>query len=187
MSEPAKRRATYDDVLAAPDHVIAEVVHGVLHTQPRPAFPHARALSRLGATLGGPFDQGRDGPGGWVLLDEPELHLGEDILVPDVAGWRRARMPRVPMEAAFATLASDWVCEVLSPRTQAFDRGDKMDVYAREGVTHAWLLDPLEKLLEVWRLEAAKWVRVGTWSGSAVVRAEPFDAIELALADLWAD
>jgi len=190
MSNAAKRRATYDDVLAAPAHMVAEVVDGVLHTQPRPALPHARAASRLGGVLDGPFDRGRGGPGGWVILDEPELHLAEDIVVPDVAGWRRARMPRVPMEAAFVTLAPDWVCEVLSPRTQAFDRGAKMDVYAREGVSHAWLLDPLARLLEVWRLEQGegpRWVRVATWTGDAVVRAEPFDAIELELADLWAD
>lgn len=187
MGDAAKRRATYEDVLAAPAHVVAEVVRGVLHTQPRPAMPHTRAATRLGGQLDGPFDRGRGGPGGWVILDEPELHLGEDIVVPDLAGWRRLRMPRVPMEAAFIALAPDWVCEVLSPRTQAFDRSDKMDVYAREGVAHAWLVDPLAKMLEVWCLEHEKWLRVATWTAEAVVRAEPFDAIELELATLWAD
>jgi Uma2 family endonuclease len=193
MGDPAKRRATYDDVLAAPEHVIAEVVHGVLHTQPRPAVPHARASTRLGAELGGPFDRGRGGPGGWISLDEPELHLGDDILVPDLGGWRRARMARLPLEAAFIAMAPDWVCEVLSPDTQAFDRADKMDVYAREGVRHAWLVDPLAKLLEVWRLEHAEhgargqWLRAGTWTGEALVRAEPFDAVEIELAALWAE
>ncbi len=187
MGDPAKRRATYDDVLAAPDHVVAEVVRGVLHTQPRPAAPHARASSRLGAELGGPFDRGRGGPGGWVILDEPELHLAADILVPDLGGWRRSRMPRFPMEAKFFELAPDWICEVISPGTQAFDRGDKMDVYAREGVRYAWLVDPLAKRLEVGRLEQDKWLRVGSWTGEALVRAEPFDAIELELAALWAE
>jgi len=187
MRFPAERRATYEDVLAAPAHLVAEVVRGVLHTQPRPAMPHARASARLGAELGGPFDRGRGGPGGWVILDEPELHLGADVLVPDSGAWRRSRMPRVPLEAAFVTLAPDWICEVVSPGTQAFDRGDKMDVYAREGVLHAWLVDPLAKLLEVWRLEHEKWLRVGTWTGEAFLRAEPFDAIELELEALWAD
>jgi len=187
MGDPAKRRATYEDVLAAPDHVVAEVVAGTLHAHPRPAAPHARASSRLGGQLDGPFDRGKGGPGGWVILDEPELHLAEDIVVPDLAGWRRARMPRLPMDAAFFTLAPDWVCEVVSPRTQAFDRGDKMDVYAREGVAHAWLVDPLARLLEVWRLEHTKWMRVATWTGDALIRAEPFDAIELELGALWAD
>jgi Uma2 family endonuclease len=119
-------------------------------------------------------------------VDEPELHLGEDIVVPDLGGWRRTRMPRVPREA-FVTLAPDWICEVLSPSTQAFDRGDKMDVYAREGVGHAWLVDPLAKLLEVWRLEREKWLRLGSWTGDTLVRAEPLDAFELELGWLWAD
>jgi Uma2 family endonuclease len=185
MGDPAKRRATYEDVLAAPPHLIAEVVRGVLHTQPRPAIPHTRAATRLGGHLDGPFDRGRGGPGGWVILDEPEIHLHDDILVPDLGGWRRSRMPRVPMESAFVELAPDWVCEVLSPRTQKLDRGDKMDVYAREGVGHAWLIDPEAKLLEVWRLEKEKWMRIGTWTDNTVVRAEPFDAVELELATLW--
>jgi Uma2 family endonuclease len=137
MGDPAKRRATYDDVLAAPAHVVAEVVNGVLHTQPRPAPPHSLASSRLGGELMGPFDRGKGGPGGRLILDEPELHLGEHIVVPDLGGWRRARMPRVPREVAFFTLAPDWICEVVSPSTQAFDRGDKLDVYARAGVAHA--------------------------------------------------
>jgi Uma2 family endonuclease len=191
MGDPAKRRATYDDVLAAPEHVVAEVVNGVLHTQPRPGAPHARASTRLGTELGGPFDRGKGGPGGWIILDEPELHLGEDIVVSDLGGWRRERMPRLPMEVKYFSLAPDWICEVLSPSTQAFDRSEKMDVYAREGVRRAWLVDPLARLLEVWRLEDGKhggqWLRVGTWTGEALVRAEPFDAIELELAALWAD
>jgi Uma2 family endonuclease len=189
MGDPARRRATYDDVLAAPPNVVAEVVGGILHRQPRPALPHSRASSGLGGQLDGPFNRGKGGPGGWVILDEPELHLGPepDIVVPDLAGWRRERMPRVPMDAAFVRLAPDWLCEVISPSTQAFDRGDKMDVYAREQVRHAWLLDPLAKLLEVWRLEGDKWLRLGTFRENSLVRAEPFEAIELDLAALWAD
>lgn len=189
MADPAKRRATYEDVLAAPRHVVAEIVFGVLHTFPRPAVRHARASSRLGSRLGSLFDDTRDGPGGWVLLDEPELHLGAepDILVPDLAGWRRDRMPRVPREAAFLTLAPDWACEVLSPSTQALDRADKMDVYAREGVVHVWHVEPLGETLEVFRLDGGCYVRLQAFRGSTSVRAEPFDAIDLDLGALWAE
>jgi Uma2 family endonuclease len=125
MSGPPKPRATYADVLAAPEHMIAEIIDGVLHTQPRPASPHARAAGKLGATLDGPFDSGENGPGGWILLFEPELHLHGEILVPDFAGWRRERMPQMPDAPAFE-LAPDWVCEVLSPGTAATDRAQKM-------------------------------------------------------------
>ncbi len=189
MGAPAERRATYDDVLDAPPNVVAEVLFGVLHMSPRPAIRHARAGSRLGSRLGGPFDEGRDGPGGWVILDEPELHLGADpdIVVPDLAGWRRERMPRVPREAAFLTVAPNWICEVLSPSTQAVDRADKMDVYRRERVDHVWLVDPAGETLEVFRLEATSWLRVAVWRGSQSVRAEPFDAVELELGALWAE
>ncbi len=170
-----------------PAPLVAELISGVLHTRPRPAIPHARASSRLGATLGGPFDFGQGGPGGWIVLDEPELHLGADVLVPDLAGWRRTRLPRVPMDQASIALAPDWVCEVLSPSTQALDRADKMVVYAREGVAHAWLVDPLARTLEVYRLEAAGWLRVAVHRDDARVRAEPFDAIEIDVGVLWAD
>ncbi|MCE9580509.1 MAG: Uma2 family endonuclease [Deltaproteobacteria bacterium] len=180
------RRATYADVLAAPEHKVAEVVDGVLHLSPRPASPHARAASRLGSDLEGPFDRGRGGPGGWILLDEPELHLGDDIVVPDLAGWRRARMPSIPAQAYF-TLAPDWICEVLSPSTRKLDRGAKLGVYARAGVEHAWLVDPLEHTVEVLRRQDARWLILGAWSDDARVRLEPFDAIELALGELWAD
>ena len=135
----------------------------------------------------GPFHRGRGGPGGWVILDldEPELHLGPDVLVPDLAGWRRERMPTVPDVAAFE-LAPDWLCEVLSPSTVAVDRVRKMPVYAREGVTHVWLVDPLARTLEVFRREGPGDARVNAWADEDRVRAEPFDAIELELGILWA-
>src|SRR5262245_52490577 len=152
MAERPKRPATYDDLVAVPEHLVAEIVDGELVTSPRPAAPHARASSRLGAELGGPFDRGKNGPGGWILLDEPELHFHGNVLVPDIAGWRRERMPELPDAAAFE-LAPDWVCEVLSPGTMAHDRGAKMPVYAREGVAFVWLVDPSARLLEVFRLD----------------------------------
>ncbi|MBI4704011.1 MAG: Uma2 family endonuclease [Deltaproteobacteria bacterium] len=185
---PARRRACYRDVLDAAPNKIAQVIDGVLHVHSRPAFPHAQAASVLGSELGGPFHRGRGGPGGWILLDEPELHLGTepDIVVPDLAGWRRHRLPRTP-RAAFLSLAPDWVCEVVSPSTEDVDRAEKLPVYAREKVGHAWLVDPLVRTLEVFRLDGETYRLLRAWRGEAVVRAEPFDAIELELGALWAD
>jgi Uma2 family endonuclease len=186
MGDPAKRRATYEDLLALPDTQIGEIIHGALVTQPRPAAPHAVAASVLGIEIGGPFHRGRGGPGGWVILDEPELHLrGGHVLVPDLAGWRRERMPEIPSSAAFE-LPPDWTCEVLSEATSATDRADKMPIYAHENVGHLWLVDPITRTLEAYRLEAERWTLLGTWRDSARVRIEPFDAIELELAALWA-
>jgi Uma2 family endonuclease len=187
MGDPAKRRATYDDLLAVPANRIAQIVQGVLVTLPRPASPHAQAASALGAELFGPFRRGKGGPGGWILLFEPELHLQDDVLVPDLAGWRRERMPELPDTPAFE-LPPDWVCEVLSPSNMALDRAQKLPIYAREGVRHAWLVDPGAKTLEVYRLEERErhWLLLGTWSGDCGVRAEPFEAIELELGVLWA-
>jgi Uma2 family endonuclease len=158
------QRATYQDVLDAPPHRVAEIVDGVLHTNPRPAMPHALATSSLGHNLSGPFQFGRDGPGGWWIIDEPELHLGEDILVPDLAGWRRERMPDYP-EAAYCTLAPDWACEVLSPSTRKLDLHGKRPVYAREGVEHLWLVDPADRTLEALELRKGHWVLPRRGSG----------------------
>lgn len=178
--------ATIADLEALPRTWRGEIIDGTLYAFPRPRFEHANIESFLSADLKNPFQRGRGGPGGWVLLDEPELHLGgDDVLVPDLAGWRRERMPRLP-EAAFIALAPDWVCEVLSPSTEAIDRTDKLPIYAREEVRHAWLVDPLVQTLEVLRLEASAWRVAGTWRGEAKVRAEPFAAFELDLALLWA-
>ena len=176
---------------AVPPYLVAEIVGGLLRTMPRPARRHTIAASNLGEELGPPFKRGRGGPGGWVILDEPELHLGTmpDIIVPDLAGWRRERMPdAVGADDAppYYDLPPDWACEVLSPRTEAFDRGEKIPVYAREAVRHVWLVDPLEKTLEVFRLESERFVLLAVHHGDARVRAEPFDAIELDLAALWA-
>jgi len=186
MANPARRRATYEDVLAAPAHLVAELVHGVLHTHPRPASPHAAAASALGEELGPPFKRGRGGPGGWILLDEPEVHLGEHVLVPDLAGWRRERMPAIA-DAPYFTLAPDWVCEVLSASTAKIDKTEKLPVYAEHRVAHAWLVDPILRTLEVLRLQGGQWSILATYCDDARVRAQPFDAIELELGVLWAD
>jgi Uma2 family endonuclease len=172
--------ATYADIQNLPAHVTGQLVFGVLHAHARPAAPHARAASVLGMDLGGPFDRGRGGPGGWIILDESELHFGDDVLVPDLAGWRRERLPEVP-RTPFLTLAPDWLCEVLSPSTSALDRGDKLKVYAREGVLWVWFVDPMAKTLEVLQRDGATYRILDVYSGSEPVRARPFDAIELEL------
>jgi Uma2 family endonuclease len=185
MPPPApKRRATYEDLLGVPDRFVAEIVDGELFATPRPAPRHAAASSGLGGALHGPFDRGRGSPGGWRILDEPELHLGPDVLVPDLAGWRRERLPALPEEAYFS-VPPDWVCEVVSPSTAAPDRVKKLSIYPRERVSHVWLVDPIARTLEVLRLEDGRWTIVGTWAQADVVRAEPFEALELELTLLW--
>jgi Uma2 family endonuclease len=179
-----KPEPTYEDLLALPDGVVGQLVEGELHATPRPAIDHQRASSILGVRLGDPFDLGGGGPGGWWIVDEPELHLGRNVLVPDLAGWRRERLPALPREAFFS-LAPDWVCEVLSPATARLDRLKKLSIYAREGVGHAWLVDPGLETLEVYRRQGEAWLLVLTAGGDDVVRAEPFDAIELTLTGLW--
>jgi Uma2 family endonuclease len=175
--------------MKVPDTKVAEIIDGELIVSPRPASPHARTASIMGAELIGAFD-GPPGmppmPGGWWLLDEPELHFGDDVIVPDQAGWRRDRLPVLPNVAAF-TLAPDWACEVISPSTGRIDRSRKMRIYAREGVGHLWIVDPLLRTIEVYRLRDGSWVVVGVHEGEAPARLEPFDAVELAVARWWLD
>jgi Uma2 family endonuclease len=182
--DPAARRATFADLASVPAHRVGEIIDGVLISSPRPAARHARASSRLGGELYRPFDRGTDGPGGWIILDEPELHLDGNVLVPDLAGWRRERMPEMPDAPAFE-LAPDWVCEVVSPGTAATDRAEKMPAYARASVRCVWLIDPAPRTLEVFGLDGGAWRVLGVFRDAARVRAEPFDAIELELARLW--
>jgi len=186
MVQAKHRPATYQDVLDAPPHMVAEIIGGELRLSPRPRGPHASVVGALAEDLGFAFRRGRGGPGGWILLVEPELHLGEEILVPDLAGWRRERMPHVE-DVAYFTLAPDWSCEVLSPSTEKTDRAEKLAIYANAGVRHAWLVHPKHRTLEVLRLHEGKWLTLGVHHDDQKVRAEPFDAIELDLAVLWAD
>jgi Uma2 family endonuclease len=186
MVDPARKRATYEELLAVPEHLVAEIVDGELITSPRPGGAHSVAASAAGASLAPPFQFGDRGPGGWWILDEPELHLGQDVLVPDIAGWRKERMPGPPA-AAFIELPPDWVCEVLSPSTARFDRVQKLPVYARYGVQNLWLIDPVARTLEVFRLEQQRWLLLGTHGNDEMVHAEPFEAVELDLLRLWGE
>ncbi len=177
-------RATYQDVLEAPEHQVAEVIDGTLYTHPRPAPRHATASSRLGIEIGGPFDRGRGGPGGWRIIDEPELHLGKDILVPDMGGWCRERMPQLP-DTAYFTLAPDWTCEILSASTRKLDLLRKRPIYAREGVQHLWLIDPVDRILEAFEFRDGQWLLIASAQDDEPVSIPPFDAITFSLGELW--
>ena len=185
MSISAERRATYEDLCKVPAHQVAQIIHGQLVVLPRPAPKHALASSSLGEELVGPFHKGRGGgPGGWWILDEPELHLGAHVLVPDLAGWRREHMPALP-ETAFFTLPPDWLCEVLSPSTAQIDRVDKLPIFAEHGVGHVWLVDPEARTLEVFALDKGYWRLNSAFKAEEVVCAPPFEAIRFSLAGLW--
>ena len=180
------RRATYLDVLDAPPHKVAEVIAGTLHTHPRPAACHAWATSGMGAKINPPFNFGEGGPGGWWIVFEHELHLGEDVVVPDLAGWRRETMPEYP-DAAYFTVASDWVCEVLSPSTRQLDKSEKRDLYAREGVRHLWFVDPDARMLEDFELRDGHWLLLATLVDDAPDSLPPFYAIAFLLGAFWPD
>jgi len=184
MTARPRRPATYDDLLALPEHVVGELVRGELVVSPRPAGPQLVGTSALGAMLVTRMQFGDGGPGGWWIWDEPGLHLAENVLVPDIGGRRRERMPEPPQDA-FITLAPDWVCEVLSPSTSRFDRTRKLPVYARAGIPHLWLLDPLAETLEVYRLQSENWVLLATHGGDEIVSAEPFEAVTVDLKRIW--
>ncbi len=184
-SMPPRGKATYDDILALPEHVTGELVDGELYTQPRPAAPHARVASGLGMDLGGPFDRGRGGPGGWVILHEAELHLGDDVLVPDLAGWRSERLSKAELGAAFFTTPPDWVCEVASKSTATRDRKVKAPRYAMDGVSFLWIVEPLEARVEAFALASEKWLWLGTWAETDDARIPPFDAVGLDLVRLF--
>ena len=186
---PVRKRATYQDLIDLPEHVVGEIIEGDLYASPRPASPDARAAAAITSDLfsnfdGPPGDRGI--AGGWWILAEPELHFGADVLVQDLAGWRRERMPQM-RSVAYFQLAPDWVCEVSSPSTARLDRDRKLHVYAREGISHCWIVEPLERKLEVLRLDSNRWALITMHAGNESVRAEPFEAIELDLGRWWLD
>ncbi|MFM8331345.1 MAG: Uma2 family endonuclease [Candidatus Methylumidiphilus sp.] len=187
MSRPALRLPTlYEQLLALPEHITGEIIDGELYTQPRPAPRHCEAGSVLGMHIGPPFRLGKDGSGGWWIVDAPEIHFVRDtvVVVPDLAGWRRERMPALPEDHCFE-VAPDWVCEILSASTGKKDRIKKMPLYARQGVAYAWLVDPLARTLEAFKLEQGLWVLIATLADDEPVSVAPFEAITFSLADLW--
>ena len=189
MAAP-KRRAMYEDLMQVPDTKVAEILDGELFVSPRPASPHAWAGTAIGSFVHSGFHGDRDPlapgrPGGWWIVFEPELHFVEDVLVPDIAGWRRERMPVFP-SVPFFTLAPDWVCEVVSPSTGRIDRSRKMRIYGREGVAHLWLVDPLVRTVESYRRnDGGLWLVDGVWGGAESVRVAPFAEVALPLARFW--
>ncbi len=176
----------YERLLALPENLVGEIINGQLYTQPRPAGPHAVACSSLEIEIGMAYHRGRGGPGGWWIIVEPEVHFIRDteVLVPDIAGWRRERLPRVPQDQRFEG-APDWICEVLSPSTAKKDRVIKMPVYARYGVAYLWLVDPLARALEAFALYDGRWTVIGQYKDQDVVSVAPFTDIRLDLTALW--
>jgi Uma2 family endonuclease len=187
MSEPARSEATYQDLLNAPPDMIAEILDGELVLHPRPAPPHAETASAIMGVLYPLRSRRGDPPGGWHLLIEPEVHLQHprEIVVPDLAGWRRERLPRLPPRSTLLTLAPDWVCEVISPSTARDDRTRKMRIYARNQVPYLWLVDPIVQVLEVFELGGRFYQQIAAWSGDQRVQAPPFPEVELELAEWW--
>lgn len=184
MSMPVDKLDIYQDLLDLPEYLVGEIIHGRLVTHRCLAPKQAVAHSAIGAELSSRFQHRRYGSGGWWILDKPELHLGSDILVPDLAGWRRERLPRMP-DTAYFTLPPDWVCEVLSPSTARVDRADKMPIYAAQGIPFLWLIDPDLHTLEVFVLSEGRWVLESIYQENDLVSAPPFDASTISLADLW--
>ena len=187
MPAPATTNDLYRQLETLPENLVGEIINGRLHTHPRPAGPHAIAASALGMDIGSAFHRGRGGPGGWWIIFEPEVHFVVDteVTVPDIAGWRRERLPEIPRGHRF-TVPPDWICEVLSPGTARTDRIDKMPLYASFGVEFLWLLDPLARTLEVFALRDGRWSMVGAHQGTERVRVVPFEVLEVDLEALWA-
>lgn len=184
MSQPSQRTATYADLEALPPHRVGEIIFGALYSNPRPAPRHAVAANGLGDEVTGPFQKGRGGPGGWIFMTEPELHLGPHVVVPNLAGWRLDRLPNLP-ETSWIETPPDWLCEVLSPSTMQLDRTDKLRVYATYDVPHCWYVDPVAKTLEVFELRDGAYSIAATFRDDGPVTAPPFDVHTFNLNVLW--
>lgn len=185
MTEPAPKRHGWEDILAVPEGVSAEVVGGELITAPRPHPRHGSAQAVLSAEITAPFQLGRGGPGGWWILIEPDVFFGpHDIVAPDLVGWRKDRVPAFPDEQPIS-IRPDWICEVLSPRTARRDRTVKSDLYLRAAVPHFWLVDPQARTLEAFELQQDRWLRLGAWTDGDRAAIPPFDAVEIDVGELF--
>jgi Uma2 family endonuclease len=160
-----------------------DLVDGELYSSRRHAGPHTLAASALGGLLVPPFQFASDGPGGWWILDEPEIHFGRNVVVPDLAGWQRERMPEIPSNGMFS-IVPDWICEVTSPSTGRVDRLMKMPIYRRGDVEYLWLLDPEQQMIEAYHGSGEGW-SLGMYGDQPVARIEPFEAIEIDLTQIW--
>lgn len=186
MTRLVKTNATYDDLVDLPENVNGEIVGGDLYATPRPRVRHAQTHAVVLADVLTRFGRdGAAGPGGWLILIEPELHFGPEVLVPDVAGWHRERVRELSGDTVKVTIPPDWVAEIVSPSTARLDRVLKLPIYARAGVGHAWIVDPAVRTLEVLRLEGGGWAIASQHAEADRVRAEPFDAVEIDLAQWW--
>ena len=179
-----KKEATYADLEAVPEHLVAEILGGELFTHPRPAPRNAAAAFAFGKALGPKFQSGNGGPDDWVFMVEPELHLGRDVVVPDLAGWHADRLAELP-GLAWIEIVPDWICEILSPSTEVRDRGIKRKIYARSRAGHYWLLDPRIRQLEVFELRKGDWVLLDTFADDAKTSAPPFSALTFDLSLFW--
>jgi Uma2 family endonuclease len=185
MTSRVIARATYEDLLQVPENLVAELIDGEVYASPRPGGPHNNAASVLGMIVGSAYHIGNGGPGGWWIHYEPELHLsGGDVLVPDLAGWRRERMPEIPKNHIYS-IPPDWVCEALSESTERVDRAKKLPIYARNGVSYAWIVDAIAQYVEVKRLVNGVWTDIAAFAGEDTMCAEPFEKVEITLSLLW--
>lgn len=181
----ANKLATYDDLLAIPEDVKAEILGGELVTQPSPSFSHVKVQGGMSHYLGGPFDFDHDGPDGWWIVCEIDVRLSpHDIVRPDVVGWRRSRLSS-PHGMRPVDVVPDWICEVLSPSTTKHDRFHKFRLYARHGVPYYWLVDPVARLLEANALDGGQWKNIGVFDETARARIPPFEAVELPVGRLF--
>lgn len=187
MANPAQETSTlYEQLQALPETLVGQIINGVLHTHPRPSGPHALAASRLGADIERPYGRGKQGPGGWWIIDGPEIHFVRDseVVVPDIAGWRKTRMPDIPNDHRFEVVP-DWICEIFSLSSAKLDRTEKMPLYANHKVGFLWLVDPSSRTLEAYELMNRRWSMIGVFKDEENVRVNPFDEIEIDLAELW--
>ena len=182
----AYKQTLYEQLESLPEGLTGEILNGQLHTQPRPAGPHARAESELNIDIGSAYGRGRGGPGGWWILVEPEIHfvIDVEVVVPDLTGWRKERMPAIPEGHRFEVVP-DWICEIVSPSTASKDREVKMPIYAHYGVAYAWLVDPKRRTLEAYVLAGGAWQLLAEASGNETIAVAPFDALQLDLSNLW--